>query len=44
MTADKTDYSEKEIEFSIEDITLSGTLTFPQKEQNPCSILLSGYG
>ncbi|NHJ32672.1 MAG: alpha/beta hydrolase [Asgard group archaeon] len=41
---DKTGYLEKEIEFSIKDLTLSGTLTLPKKERNPCAILLSGYG
>ena len=44
LQQNETTYEEMEIEFSIKDITLSGTLTIPKKEQNPCAILLSGYG
>lgn len=44
MSQNETTYEEIEIEFSIKDITLSGTLTIPKKERNPCTILLSGYG
>lgn len=44
MSKDKRKYKENEIEFLIRDIKLSGTLTIPQKEQNPCAVLLSGYG
>jgi len=44
LSQKETTHKEKEIEFSIKDITLSGTLTVPKKDQSSCAILLSGYG
>ncbi|NHK31788.1 MAG: alpha/beta hydrolase [Asgard group archaeon] len=37
-------YNFEEIEFFIDELKISGTLTLPKKKQNPCVILLNGYG
>lgn len=39
-----TSYTEKELEFTIGEITLSGTLVLPEKQPATCVIMLSGYG
>ena len=36
--------NEEEFEFTVDNLTLSGTLTLPIMEKSPCAILLSGYG
>ena len=44
LDPDNNDFETEEIEFSVDDLTFSGTLTLPLKEKNPCVLLLSGYG
>lgn len=41
---ESANFIEKEIEFIVDNITLSGTLVLPEKLPAPCVIMLSGYG
>ncbi|MFX0182909.1 MAG: alpha/beta hydrolase family protein, partial [Candidatus Hodarchaeota archaeon] len=45
MNSNFTLFSEEEIQFQVDDITLAGTLSIPKKTaKTPAVILLSGYG
>ncbi|MHA1227414.1 MAG: alpha/beta hydrolase, partial [Candidatus Hodarchaeales archaeon] len=45
MNSNNTSFTEEEVQFQVENITLSGTVSIPKKgEKCPAVVLLSGYG